>query len=72
MRGLAVSPQASKILRDKFPGSNWQALKLLDKNFNISRDGVISRKSKAYNPTSREREAIQYLFLEWDYAYEYP
>jgi hypothetical protein len=46
-----------------------EALKILDKNF-IDHRGVFRRKDKNYTPTELENMAINFLFLEWDYAYD--
>jgi len=62
-------PQASPALRKKFPGSDAQALKVLQANF-VDQKGVIAPKRKGYTPTPRENDAIAYLFHEWDYAYK--
>jgi hypothetical protein len=62
-------PQASEALRAKFPGDDAEALEVLVANFTEDR-GVFRPKIKGYQPTQREAEALDYLWLEWDYAYE--
>ena len=62
-------PQASEELRSKFPGSDTEALKVIWDNFSVSRSGIIRKRRCTYEPTSREYDAIDYLFHEWDYAY---
>jgi len=62
-------PQATPELRKKFPGYDAEALNVLRQNFTNDR-GLIRRKDKNYKPTRREFDAIDYLFQEWDYAYE--
>jgi hypothetical protein len=64
-----VSPQASGELRAKFPGSIEQAYDVLRDNFTDTK-GVIRPKVDGYKPTKRESDAIDYLFLEWDFCYE--
>lgn len=63
-------PQAPNELRAKFPGHDYEALEILKANF-IENKGVICRKDLTYQPTQREWEAIDYLFLEWDYVFNY-
>ena len=62
-------PQAPKKLQDKFPDYDREALEVLRINFIVARGGIIRPKKDGYAPTDRENDAIDYLFLEWDYAY---
>lgn len=62
-------PQASKRLRNEFPGGDSEALEVLEANFIVDRTGLIHRKDVNYMPTGREWDAVDYLFHEWDYAY---
>jgi hypothetical protein len=62
-------PQASDELRAKFPGWDDEALAVLEENFTENR-GVIRPKTAGYVPTDREKDAIDYLFQEWDYEYQ--
>jgi hypothetical protein len=65
-------PQASNDLRAKFPGSDTEALGAIEANFAISKGGWITPRA-GYSwkaSTQRERDAIDYLFHEWDYAYD--
>jgi hypothetical protein len=62
-------PQASDELRAKFPGWDDEALAVLEENFTENR-GVIRPKTVGYVPTDREKDAIDYLFQEWDYEYQ--
>lgn len=62
-------PSASDELRAKFPGWDQEALAVLEEHF-IDDAGLIRPKVYGYVPTDREREAIDYLFYEWDYGYD--
>lgn len=62
-------PSAPDWLRDRFPGGDREALDILDANF-VETAGMFRKKEAGYVPTVREWEAIDYLFREWDYAYE--
>lgn len=62
-------PSAPEWLCEKFPGGDAEALGILDANFTVRRDGLIHPQVTGYKPTRREGEAIDYLFMEWDYAY---
>lgn len=61
-------PQASEELRAKFPGSDTEALKVLEGKVTINRG--FMRWVTAYKPTEREMDAIQYLCDEWDYGFD--
>lgn len=61
-------PQAPDRLRTKF-ADDGTALRVIAVNF-VDKKGVISPKVKGYKPTKREQDAIDYLWLEWDYAYD--
>ena len=63
-------PQATQELRDKFPGDDKEALKVIEDNFIVHKGFVIRPKVKDYKPTQREDDALDYLFHEWDYGYE--
>lgn len=63
-------PQSPPELRAKFPDGDLEALRVLKENFVIDQSGVIHPRAWGYEPTSRENEAIDYLWLEWDYGYE--
>lgn len=60
-------PQAPDYLRAKFAhdGEAWAAL---GDNFTDTR-GLI-RPKPGHKPTDREFDAIDYLVMEWDYAWE--
>lgn len=60
-------PQAPQHLRDLFPDDRV-AWFLLKRNFTDTR-GVI-RPNAGHKPTEAELLAVDYLCLEWDYAYE--
>jgi len=62
-------PQATDELREKFPGSDSEALEVIATNFLVDRGGVIRKRDPKYKPTVREYDAIDYLFQEWDYGY---
>lgn len=62
-------PQAPEELRAKFSGGDGEALDILRENYVVDCSGVIHPKTKDYQPTKRENEAIDYLWLEWDYGY---
>lgn len=62
-------PQASKELQDKFPGSDRQALDVIDSNYAISKGFIIYPRVTGYEATDRECDAINYLADEWDYGY---
>lgn len=59
-------PQASDYLRGQFEhdGAAWDVLRA---HFTESR-GVI-RPKNGHAPSAAEFEAIDYLVMEWDYAY---
>jgi hypothetical protein len=61
-------PQAPQYLREMFDG-DAAAYKVLAANFSISRGGVIYPNDPTYIPTEAESNAIDYLWLEWDYCY---
>lgn len=63
-------PQATPALRRKFPQGDAQALEVLSQNFIVNRGGLIRKAKEKYKPTKREYDAIDYLFQEWDYAYD--
>lgn len=65
-------PQAPEVLRKNWhygdePGDQ-KASAHLKPNF-TRRDGVIRPKA-GYEPTAKDMDAITYLVLEWDYAYD--
>lgn len=60
-------PQAPQYLRDEF-ADDGVALEVIAENFTVTR-GLIQKKSYGYIPTPKENHAIDYLWLEWDYAY---
>ena len=62
-------PQASEELRAMFPGSDQEALEVIDKNFIVPRGFIIRPRVSGYEPTERENFAIDYLFHEWDFGY---
>jgi hypothetical protein len=61
-------PSAPEELKRKFPNGEQEALSVLSFNFDI-RKGIIMSKYSTHKPTHRELDAIDYLFLEWDYVY---
>ena len=63
-------PQATPELRAKFPEWDGEALDVIRQNFTVDQGGVIRKKDPKYEPTEREWDAVDYLFQEWDYAYE--
>jgi hypothetical protein len=65
---VRAMPQAPAALRAKFPGSEVEAWEVLEKNFTDTK-GVIRKKDPDYQPTKREMETLDYLWLEWDYTY---
>lgn len=62
-------PSAPTWLCDLFPGDDEEALKVLERNFVVPRGFIIHPKVAGYKPTQRENEAIDYMFMEWDYGY---
>ena len=65
-------PQASDELRAKFPGSDTEAICAIGANFSFSKNGWITPRA-GYSwekATERERDAVNYLCHEWDYAYD--
>lgn len=62
-------PSAPPELAAKFPRGDEQAFEIIDANFNTRRDGMIEPKVVGYKPTPEEDEALDYLWLEWDYGY---
>lgn len=63
-------PQSPAHLQAQFP-SDSEALEILKENFIIYRNGMIGRKDPGYVPTEKEKDAVDYLVLEWDYGYFY-
>lgn len=61
-------PQAPQHLRDKFEddGAAWA---ILDKHYYADKSGVIHPKDSNRTPTPEEGDALDYLWLEWDYGY---
>jgi hypothetical protein len=61
-------PQASPELRAEFEddGVAWA---ILQGNF-LEEAGCIYPAVPGYKPNEKENRAIQYLFEEWDYAYD--
>lgn len=62
-----MMPQAHQYLRDKFEDDST-AWEILDGNFSDCA-GLIYPKVAGYMPTNEENDALDYLFLEWDYGY---
>lgn len=62
-------PSAPSYLQEMFEDDS-SALDVIEENFNVSKGGLITRKNPAYIPSEREEHALDYLFLEWDYACE--
>lgn len=60
-------PQAPTYLQEMFEDDSaaWKALK---DNFYDDR-GILRAKNIGYQPTQKEKDAISYLILEWDYGY---
>ena len=60
-------PQAFERLREQFnhDGEAWAVLR----NKFTETAGLIRPKKAGYIPSLREADAIDYLVLEWDYAY---
>lgn len=63
-------PQATQDLRDKWGLDPSKALECINANFLMNERGEITRKDYSHEPTEEELSAIDYLFQEWDYAYE--
>ena len=63
-------PQATSELQAKFPGCDTEALDVLGDDVTIVR-GVI-RPKQGVILTQRQYDAVEYLFQEWDYAFELP
>jgi hypothetical protein len=61
-------PSARERLRQIF-SSDAEALAVLNKNFTVSRGGVIQPRVSEYKATSQEYDALDYLMMEWDYDY---
>lgn len=61
-------PEAPAYLRAMFDGDQ-AAFAALGSNYCVTRGGVIMPRG-SHSPTERERAAIHYLILEWDYAYD--
>ncbi len=53
----------------EWQGDDMDALKLLEKNFKVSRGGMIYPTSYDGKETPEETSAINYLCAEWDYGY---
>lgn len=63
-------PSAPPDLQDKFPGYDKEALNVIAKNYTVDKGFVIRPKTAGYEPTERENDALNYLWLEWDFAFE--
>lgn len=62
-------PSAPAHLCAKFPGGDEEALRVLVDRFDVDRTGMIRPKFHGLVVAPREAEAIDYLWLEWDYGY---
>lgn len=63
-------PSAPLDLQNKFPGMDQEALEVIDANYSVGKGFVIRPKVAGYKPTERENDALNYLWLEWDFAFE--
>lgn len=57
-------------LAAKFPNGDSEALQVIAVNYDVGRGFVIRPKVAEYKPTERENDALNYLWSEWDYAFE--
>lgn len=62
-------PQASKELRDEWPGWDTQAINhLRDRGYRLTRSADWVSPPGNHEVTERDWSAIQYLIDEWDYG----
>ncbi len=62
-------PQAPEYLREEFDDDR-SAFAVIEKNYVDDKGFVIRPKVEGYKPTALEKRALDYLWLEWDYAFE--
>jgi hypothetical protein len=64
-------PQATKEQRDRWPGGDTQAMKVLaDNGYKLTDDGSFRWiRPKNHKPTEIELDAVDYLVNEWDYGF---
>lgn len=62
-------PQGPPELQEEF-GNDWKALQTVSENYIVGKGFVIQPKVKGYKATPLEHRALEYLWLEWDYAFE--
>lgn len=61
-------PQAPSMLRDLWR-SDDNAIRFLQKaDYRFTRDGRVLKPTPEHKPTLMENSAMDYLFMEWDYA----
>jgi hypothetical protein len=53
-----------------FPNGDGDALKAIAENYVVGKGFVIRPKIAGYKPTDIENKALDFLFFEWDYAFE--
>ena len=62
-------PTAPDHLREKFPGGFEEALDVIEP-YHTWRNGLIRPKAAGHVETDRERDAIDYAVLEWDFGHD--
>ena len=62
-------PSGPPELQEEF-GDDSKAFQVISENYIVVRGFVISPKVVGYKPTPLENRALDYLWLEWDYAFK--
>lgn len=63
-------PSGPPELWKDFPDGDSDALIAIDENYVVGKGFVIRPKVVGYKPTEIENKALDFLWLEWDYAFE--
>lgn len=62
-------PQGPDYLQEEF-GDDSNALAVIDTNYIVDKGFIIRPKVAGYRATALENRALDYLWLEWDFAFE--
>jgi hypothetical protein len=62
-------PQAPTYLQEEFEDDSV-ALKTIENNYEVGKGFVIRPRIVGYKGTDLENRALDYLWLEWDFAFE--
>lgn len=61
-------PQAPDYLRKQF-ADDGEALDAIRVGYYVDKGFIIRPRYKGYEPSERENNALDYLWLEWDYGF---